>query len=545
LATLAAVGVAVDGISVVGVAMVRPRGASLARDVSSNLAYGLVNNLSLRLGNLLLGILLARLLVPEDFGVYAIALTVQAVLANLTDLGLTAYLVRSDDPERRAPTVLTVGLLVGALLAGVMVALAGPLATLLGSAEATPLLQILALTLVLSGAGSVPAALVQRRFQQHRQLAADFSSFLVGALVALVLISAGAGAAALAWSRLIGQVVAVALLFRFSGYRGGLGLDRAVLRDGYRFGMPLVGANVLSWVLLNMDYVLVGRAAGATVLGFYVLAFNVSSWPTSAISQAVRAVSLPAFTRGRDGPVSGTEQVSTAAALAMAGAAPVAAVLAALAAPLVVVVYGERWAAAAVPLAALAAFGAVRPVFDVLATYLTARGATRAVLVVQVLWAIALVPALLVGIDRGGPAGAGLAHLAVGLAVVLPAYLVALSRVGVHPGVVLARAAVPAALALVPLAVALAATRVLASDVLVVLLGGAAAALAYLALALGWLRRSLARLRAVEPPARRSTAAPLLRRLDRAYYWVSAPPPGRHGTRARVPRPVRHVSALP
>ncbi|MGF1664171.1 MAG: oligosaccharide flippase family protein [Kineosporiaceae bacterium] len=537
----------------------RGRGGSLTRDVSSNLAYGLVNNLSLRLGNLLLGVLLARLLAPEDFGVYAIALTVQAILANLTDLGLTAYLVRSDDPERRAPTVLSVGLAVGALLAAAMAALAGPLASLLGSADAAPLLRVLALTLVLSGAGSVPAALLQRRFQQSRQLTADATSFLVGAVVALALIGAGAGAVALAWSRLVGQVVAVALLFRFSGYRGGLGLDRAVLRDGYRFGMPLVGANVLSWVLLNMDYVLIARAAGATALGFYVLAFNISSWPTSAISQAVRAVSLPAFTRGRDGSVPGTEQVGAAAALAMAGAAPVAAVLAGLAGPLVVVVYGERWAAAALPLAALAAFGAVRPVFDVLATYLTARGATRSVLAVQLLWAVALVPALLVGIDRWGLAGAGLAHLAVGLAVVLPAYLVALSRVGVPPGAVLARLAAPTALALLPLAVAVGATRLPVTDVAALLTGGAVAGLAYLALAAPWLRRTVRRLRAagspppgaaaprpaaaVLPPPRgpQVVAAPLMRGLDRAYYWVTAPPPGRHGTRARAPRPIHHA----
>ena len=160
-------------------------GESLARDVKTNLAYGFVNNLTLRVGNLLLGIVLARLLVPADFGVFAVALTIQAVLANLTDLGMTAFLVRAPEFDRSAPTVLVIGCAVGTLLAALMALLAQPMAVQLGSAQAVPVIRVLALTLALSGAGSVPSAIIQRRFQQSRQLIADASSFVVGTAVSL------------------------------------------------------------------------------------------------------------------------------------------------------------------------------------------------------------------------------------------------------------------------------------------------------------------------------------------------------------------------
>ena len=52
--------------------------------------------------------ILARLLAPDDFGVYAIALTVQSVLLTLADLGMSVDLIRLYDPERRAPTIATV-----------------------------------------------------------------------------------------------------------------------------------------------------------------------------------------------------------------------------------------------------------------------------------------------------------------------------------------------------------------------------------------------------------------------------------------------------
>lgn len=473
--------------------------ASTVRAVGSNLALGLVNNLVMRFGSLLLGVVLARLLVPEDFGLFAVALTIQAVLASLTDLGLTAYLVRADDARSRASTVLTMGLLVGLLLAGLMAAVASPLASLMNSPDATDVIRVLSFTLVLTGVGSVPTALLQRRFQQGRQLAADLSSFVINAATALLLIEAGMGAMSLAWARVLGQLVAVVLLFALSHHLPVPGWNGSVARDAYRFGVHLVGANVLSWVLLNMDYVLVGHTYGAAALGVYVLAFNIASWPTQALSQALRAVALPAFARiqGTD-PGTRTRVLGIAGALALAASMPLGALLGALAQPVVLAVYGEKWGAAAGPLAALAAFGAVRPVFDLLATYLTARARTRAVFGVQVLWAACLFPALLIGIHMWGPTGAGAAHLAVALFVVLPVYLLVLRREGIEVVAVVARAGRPALVAALAGAIAASALLLPGSPWLAVLGGGGVAGFFYIGAMARWLRRTVGALSATD-----------------------------------------------
>jgi PST family polysaccharide transporter len=69
---------------------------------------------------------------------------------------------------------------------------------------------------------------------------------------------------------------------------------------------------------------------------------------------------------------------------------------------------------------------------DLLATFLIAAGASRAVLAVQVWWAIVLVPAMIFGVWRFGLTGAGWTHVAVGLLAVLPAYLIFLRRQGIN-----------------------------------------------------------------------------------------------------------------
>ena len=82
------------------------KGSRIAR----GLGWSLVWNVVLRIGNLLVSMLVARLIAPEQFGVFAVALTVWTILGALAEFGLGTDLIRADDLERRAPTVATLAL---------------------------------------------------------------------------------------------------------------------------------------------------------------------------------------------------------------------------------------------------------------------------------------------------------------------------------------------------------------------------------------------------------------------------------------------------
>lgn len=451
--------------------------------------WSTLNSLALRLGSLAVGMVLARLLAPEAFGVYAIALTVQSVLVTLVDLGLSADLVRSDDPARRAPTVATLSLVNGVVLALVMSAAARPVAVLMGAPDAAGVVAVLSWTLVLNSAGVVPYALLQRGFQQRRLFGSSVADFTVGTTVTIALILLGMGPMALAIGRLAAQAAATTAQFLLARVRPRFGFDRSIARSALGLGVPLAGANLLSWALLNIDNVVIAHVAGTTALGLYVLAFNVSSWPMSAIGQAVRSVSLAGFSRTSG---DGTERsFATAMSLTWAAAVPAGTMLAALAHPLVLLLYGARWSASATVLAALGLFGALRVALDLIATYLIARGAARPVLYVQVLWFAALIPAVVVGAHAKGIAGAGWAHVAVAAALILPAYAVALARVGL-PVRALARSMWLPTVAAVPAwAAAHAVASAVPAPLLALLLGGMAGASAYLAICGRWALRLL------------------------------------------------------
>ncbi|HYQ74909.1 oligosaccharide flippase family protein [Cellulomonas sp.] len=505
----------------------------LGRQVGRGLAWGSAGSVVLRFGNVLVGIVLARLLAPEDFGVFAIALAVQGVLVTVVDLGLSADLVRSREPRRLEPTVATISLVLGALLAGAMAATAEPVARALGSDRAAPVIAVLAATLVVSAAGVVPYARLQRGFHQREIFATGLVDLVVGTVVTVLLVRAGWGPMALAVSRLVAQPAATGAQFLLSRTVPRFGYDPALARGAIAYGAPLAGANLLSIALLAVDKVVLARGAGEVALGYYVLAFNVASWPMTVIGQTVRPVALAAFARldgragagdgdrGADGGVEASDGgLALATRLTWAAAVPVACLLGALSLPVVTLLYGGRWAPAAGALAALAAFGALRVLFDLFATYLIARGATRPVLGVQVAWLVALVPAVVVGARAGGSAGVGWAHVVVAGVVVLPLYLVAVRRSGADLRA-LARATWLPLLAAAPtVAAAALVARQVGGAFGALVAGGAAGALVYVAVAGRPLLRDLRAARAPVPPVDPSGAPSVAGPVD-----PSAAPP--------------------
>jgi lipopolysaccharide exporter len=477
------------GARVVGQAVATPDG-HLGSRVRNGLGWGLANSFTMRLGSLLLGIVLARLLTPEAFGVFAVALTVQTILMNFADPGMSADLVRRRDWKRRAPTVASISLLTGGLLAAAMIAAAPLLASTLGSDQAAPVIAVLSLSLVIAAAGVTPLATIQREFQQSRFFFIVATSFLIGSgLTVALIVFFDWGAMALAVGKLVEQACTVGLQFALTRTRPRFGFDRAVAHSALSFGLPVAGANALSWLVLSVDYIVIGRAAGAVTLGFYVLAFTVSSGPANAVVQAVRNVALPGFSR-LDRSTSAENFVSSFG-LVLAAGLLVGVLLATLAIPTVTFVYGSSWLRSADALKALALFGAMRIVIDLAATFLIARGASKPVLYVQVAWLFALVPAMVLGVNAGGLVGAGIAHLAVGLIVVFPAYALALKQQGVSPRALGRVAAPPVGAAAVTAAAIWASIQAAESTWQALLIGGFTGILVYFALLHRWLRSRL------------------------------------------------------
>jgi PST family polysaccharide transporter len=406
---------------------------AIGRKAGRGLRWSLLGNLVMKIGSFAMSLVMARLLVPEDFGVFAIALAASQMIIHINDAGIiTATVQWRGKLEEIAPTATVVAIASSTLLYGLFWVIAPYYAQLAGSEDATWVIRILMATNLVYGLTAVRSAALLRRFEQDKLTKANLAGFLANATISISLAANGAGAYSFAWGQLTGAAVTGVLVVILARVRIEVRVDRAIAKRLLVFGLPLSASLGIEGVLLNADSIIVGDALGPALLGFYLLAANISSWVPGLIGTAVRYVALPSFSRlaEEDGD-SLSRGVRRAVPLLFSTVLPIALVMATLAPSLVHFLYGERWAASAEVLRFLAIVMTVRMLtalsFDILASL----GATRSTMWLNLGWVIALVPVLVVGARLDGIRGAAMGHAAVAVLVALPLATVLLHRAGV------------------------------------------------------------------------------------------------------------------
>lgn len=375
-------------------------------------------------------IVVVRIVSPHDFGVFAAALIVHTIVSSFAELGVSSCVARRDlKLEDTAPTVAAISLITGFLLAVMVFGLAGQIASVLGAPDAAGPIQVLSLCIFLTGLFAVPGAMMTREFRQDRLFLATLISFVPANGLLILLALGGDGAMAFAWSRVVGQVcvglVIISTPQRFFWPR----IDKARLVPILKFGLPLAGANLINYTLLNADFAFIGRLLGPAVLGTYVLAFNVASWSSSVLGSTINGVAMTAFSESGEDNALLRERLTRWARLTALVACPLAAMTTVLSTDIVVGLYGEQWAEAGPVLAVLGIYGGVFTASLLLSNLLVAKGQSWRVLLIQIIWLVTLVPAIWFGVSMFGVLGAAWAHVVIISVIVIPIYVTALRPV--------------------------------------------------------------------------------------------------------------------
>jgi PST family polysaccharide transporter len=417
-------------------------------------------------------------------------------------------------------------------LAALMALYAKQIATALGSADGAGPVRVMAITVILVGIASVPTAQCTRDYKQGTLFLANLLSFVPSTIVLIIMAKSGSGAMAFAWSRVIGQLTSCVVLL-VAGPRLYLpGMSRDALSVLFRFGVPWAAASFVGFILQNVDYALIGHLMGASRLGVYVLAFNVASWSSSLLLGIIYAVSMPTFSRVKHDTDRLMGAIADSVRAVILIAAPMCTLMMVLARPLVLTLYGPRWAAAANALSILALYGLISIICVLFSSMIAALGKPNFILVVQLLWLGLLIPAMAIGVHRAGIDGAAVAHIVVLVPFVLPCYLIALRRAtGVHMAKLAKAALSPLAVASIAAFIAWWVASALHGALIQLVAGFSVGGLFYVLVTAPQLIVVIGRDRARDPR---------VRHLLRPYYLagrvmgIPIGPPPRHARRPRV-----------
>ena len=345
--------------------------------------------------------ILARLIIPEDFGLVALALIAMAFIDIFSGLGVgeALIIVNEDEAEEKAETAFAVTVLVG-FVSGAALAIFGPVAAaFFDQSELVEMMPVLGVTFVLRGLGGTHAALAQKRLDFRSRSAAELADAGMRGAVSVVLALTGAGV----WSLVIGYVVGSAAwsitLWLLVSWRPRFRPRRAHLRSLLSFGGPLTGVNVMGAFLSQFDYVVIGRVLGTAQLGFYSIANRIPELFIGSLGAVGGRVLFPAFAslRSDDVPRAFLTSLRYTALLVL----PLTLYFVIFAEPLTIALLGQQWRPSIEAMQVLCLWVGVGTLGQVCGDAFKGRGRVDLIVILAVPQAVVLVIGSLALVERG------------------------------------------------------------------------------------------------------------------------------------------------
>jgi teichuronic acid exporter len=300
---------------------------------------------------------LARLLVPQDFGLVGAAVVVIEFCQIFTQIGVGPAIVqRSDLRKEHVCAGFTLSMLIGVVFGGLLYLAAPGLARFFRMENLSAVIRALAWGYPLAGPTVVAEALLLRRMQFPRLVAVEVVSYALSyGAVGITLAALGWGIWALVAAYLFQVGLKVVGFLLVGSLQMGFSLDRQALRHLLTYGAGFSLARIANCAALRADQLVVGRWLGAEALGIYGRAYCFVGMPANLFGTVVDRAIFPAMAMVQNDRQRLTEAYARAVGLVAMTTIPLSAVLFALAPEIVHILLGPHWDAVVTPFRILVA----------------------------------------------------------------------------------------------------------------------------------------------------------------------------------------------
>ncbi|MCC7077336.1 MAG: lipopolysaccharide biosynthesis protein [Acidimicrobiia bacterium] len=362
-------------------------------------------------------VVLARLFVPDQFGLTAALMTFVLYAQTAIDLGTGTALIyeRGTSPER-----LRVAMTINAVTVVALTALgfvAAPwLAEFFHVPESVALFRVTSLTVLLMGAGAIPTVLLVAELDFKRRTFLNLANSGLRAVIAITLAVLGFGVWAFVWGAMAGALVGTILAFVFTRLVPRFGFRARVALELLGFGLPMTGIRLIETFGLNADYLVVGNVLGPAALGAYTLAYRLPEMLLDSVYWTATEVLFPAYARAREVRRRdvGEAMLRALKLLVLYGGA-VGVGLALVAQDVTDLVYGSKWTVAGGVMALIALKMSINSVNNGIGDVFPALGKPHLLFGIDVVVVGLQIPAFIYA-TRWGILGVAAVHLAAQLA---------------------------------------------------------------------------------------------------------------------------------
>ena len=243
---------------------------SLYRTVLGSFKWSVLGELVSKTVGPIVLVVLAKILLPDDFGIVAAATIVISFSQVFWDAGLAKTLIqRKHRVSDSATVIFWINVVSGIALFAILLIAAEPIARFFDDQRIANVVRVLALQLPLAAACSVPLALEQKDFQFKRLFWVRVATTATPAAASIPLAMNGYGYWALVIGTLVGQVAQLIVLWSISAWRPTLWFESALAKELFRFGRWIMITALLGWFFIWVDALVVGGFLGTRELGLY------------------------------------------------------------------------------------------------------------------------------------------------------------------------------------------------------------------------------------------------------------------------------------
>jgi teichuronic acid exporter len=322
--------------------------------------------------------ILARLLVPADFGVVSMVLVYTGFVDLLAEFGISATVVQKRYLDRKGlSTVFWFALLIGLLLTGVSILIAPVIEAFFDFDELRVVVQVMSIKLLLVSLGTVPQGLLQKRLAFKKIAVIEILTTILSGLIGIVLAFLGWGYWALVLQGISLRAFRVLGYFMSTKWLPLFTLERESLKDVIGFSGNLLGFRVINYWARNADNLLIGRFLGSVQLGFYNQAYTLMMYPIRMLTSIVNPAIQPVFATAQDEP----QKIAPTYLLLLEMIAlitfPLGVFLHLFAGPVIRVLWGNQWDASIPIFEVLAFLTMIQPVISTSGSVFVARNKAK------------------------------------------------------------------------------------------------------------------------------------------------------------------------
>ena len=341
--------------------------------------------------SILVTLLLARFLVPEDFGLLAMMTVFIAIATSLMDSGIKQAVIRKLNPDDAYfSTAFYTNLALG-LLAYSLLFIASPfIADFYDEPRLTLLIRVVGIVVVINSFQIIQVAMLSRNLNFKLQMKANVPAGIISGIVAVVMAYAGFGIWALITQTVLNALIVVIVYWLIQDWRPKRKFDIPSLIEMYSFGYKLFLSGLLNTISRNIYVLVIAKIFSASVAGLYFFAEKIKGLVISQLASSIQAVTYPALSTLQDDDQKLKEGFRNVMRVTTFVLFPAMLMLASIAEPLFESIFPERWMPAVPYLQIMCITGILYPLHSINLSILKVKGRTDLYLGLEVFKKITL-----------------------------------------------------------------------------------------------------------------------------------------------------------